>query len=145
MFPQTFHSRINPESSPSSHSVCSARVHLIPHPYLAAFMGFSAFLINFVDTEVSLLTLQGTGGLNAKYVVYVIKIGLALHGDDGDTDASEQSTGTDNGCARFRWVSSDLRADACLQVPKLPQKKFFFNFDEEFINRYLPCQAALLS
>ncbi|EKX40386.1 hypothetical protein GUITHDRAFT_113626 [Guillardia theta CCMP2712] len=86
-------------------------------------MGFSAFLVNFIDTEVR--SDRGCGGLNAKYVVYVLKI------VNGDRQWLCEKRYSD-----FVLLDDVLRSKFWyMQVPKLPQKKFFFNFDEEFISR----------
>mmetsp|Transcript_50532 Transcript_50532/g.157787 ORF Transcript_50532/g.157787 Transcript_50532/m.157787 type:complete len:105 (-) Transcript_50532:419-733(-) len=85
-------------------------------------MGFSAFLISIIDTDVRS---DRSCGLTQKYVVYVMRI------CNGDKQWVCEKRYTD-----FMILDEVLRSKFWYaQVPKLPQKKLFFNFDEQFVNK----------
>eukprot|EP00293_Proteomonas_sulcata_P001967 CAMPEP_0184328308 /NCGR_PEP_ID=MMETSP1049-20130417/143553_1 /TAXON_ID=77928 /ORGANISM="Proteomonas sulcata, Strain CCMP704" /LENGTH=141 /DNA_ID=CAMNT_0026650611 /DNA_START=589 /DNA_END=1014 /DNA_ORIENTATION=+ len=85
-------------------------------------MGFSSFFIKITGTDVRA---ERHCGLASKYVVYIVKIA------NGDKQWVCEKRYSD-----FMILDEVLRSKFWyMQVPKLPGKKYFFNFDEEFVNQ----------
>lgn len=86
-------------------------------------MGFSAFLISITDADVR--ADSRSCGLNNKHVVYMLRV---MNGDKQWICEKRYSD--------FMMLDDVLRSKFWYTaVPKLPSKKYFFNFDDEFIKK----------
>mmetsp|Transcript_41778 Transcript_41778/g.83740 ORF Transcript_41778/g.83740 Transcript_41778/m.83740 type:complete len:143 (-) Transcript_41778:276-704(-) len=86
-------------------------------------MGFSAFIVSITGTDVRSGDRQC--GVGSKHVVYVMKV---INGD--------RSWLCEKRYSDFIAIDNVLRSKFWyMQVPKLPGKKYFFNFDEEFVDK----------
>ena len=85
-------------------------------------MGYSAFLISITASETRT---ERSCGYPQSYVVYSMKV------VNGDTSWVCEKRYSD-----FLMLDEVLRSKFwSMTVPKLPGKKLFFNFDDEFVNK----------
>mmetsp|Transcript_43049 Transcript_43049/g.88075 ORF Transcript_43049/g.88075 Transcript_43049/m.88075 type:complete len:145 (+) Transcript_43049:372-806(+) len=86
-------------------------------------MGYSAFIVSITGAE----TRSGDGqcGIGSKYVVYILKV------VNGDRQWMCEKRYTD-----FVAIDNVLRSKFwSMKLPRLPSKKLFFNFDNEFVDK----------
>mmetsp|Transcript_38258 Transcript_38258/g.95792 ORF Transcript_38258/g.95792 Transcript_38258/m.95792 type:complete len:142 (+) Transcript_38258:123-548(+) len=85
-------------------------------------MGFSAFVVNLTGTDMHK---ERNCGLAQSYTVYVMRV---MNGS--------QSWVAEKRYSDFACLDEVLRSKFWyMSVPKLPAKKLFFNFDDDFVER----------
>mmetsp|Transcript_13954 Transcript_13954/g.20314 ORF Transcript_13954/g.20314 Transcript_13954/m.20314 type:complete len:156 (-) Transcript_13954:81-548(-) len=86
-------------------------------------MGFSAFLVTIQAHDVKVV--RSCGGMTGKFVAYVIKV---VNGD--------RTWNLEKRYSQFEDLDAVMRSKFWyMSVPKLPTKKMFFNFDNEFVGK----------